>query len=118
MFFAQVPIISLFTKQNNLFMETKACSGLDVHKDSIYAAVFKHNLCSEVRIFSTLTSDLKVLSQWLLSEGVESIAMESTGIYWVPIWNILEREKFNLILVNPYFIKQMPGRKTDTKDAQ
>jgi len=118
LFFAQVPIISLFTKQNNLFMETKACSGLDVHKDSIYAAVFKHNLCSEVRIFSTLTSDLKVLSQWLLSEGVESIAMESTGIYWVPIWNILEREKFNLILVNPYFIKQMPGRKTDTKDAQ
>lgn len=83
-------------------METKACSGLDVHKDSIYAAVFKHNLYSEVRIFSTLTSDLKVLSQWLLSEGVESIAMESTRIYWVLITCIFSKGIIRKLLSSKY----------------
>jgi transposase len=54
----------------------------------------------------------------LLSVGVEEIAMESTGIYWIPVWNILEEMGFKLMLVNPYLIKQMPGRKSDVKDAQ
>ena len=71
-----------------------------------------------MRVFSTLTADLIQLSKWLKEEGIQSIAMESTGIYWVPIWNILEREDFKLLLVNPYFIKQVPGRKSDIKDAQ
>ena len=96
----------------------QACCGLDVHKDSIYAAIYKNQKAGEVRVFSTLTADLIQLSKWLKEEGIQSIAMESTGIYWVPIWNILEREDFKLLLVNPYFIKQVPGRKSDIKDAQ
>ena len=58
------------------------------------------------------------MGEELLSEEVDAIAMESTGMYWVPIWNILEEMGFQLILVNPYLIKQMPGRKSDVKDAQ
>jgi transposase len=54
----------------------------------------------------------------LQREGVKKIAMESTGIYWIPVWNILEKMGFELLLVNPYLIKQMPGRKSDVKDAQ
>jgi transposase len=55
---------------------------------------------------------------YLQEEGVKKIAMESTGIYWIPVWNILEEMGFVLTLVNPYMIKQMPGRKSDVKDAQ
>jgi transposase len=65
-----------------------------------------------------LTPALQELCEWLKSEQVLEVAMESTGIYWIPIWNILEKENFKLLLVNPYFIKQVPGRKSDRKDAQ
>ena len=99
-------------------METNSSCGLDVHQDSIFAAIYKKNLCTEVREFSTLTPSLLELSEWLRTEQVSEVAMESTGIYWIPIWNILEKENFKLLLVNPYFIKQVPGRKSDRKDAQ
>jgi len=72
----------------------------------------------EVREFSTLTCQIKALSKWLKENDVTGVAMESTGIYWVPVWNILEEAGFHLTLVNPYFIKQMPGRKSDVKDSQ
>ena len=58
------------------------------------------------------------MGEYLQSENVEEIAMESTGIYWIPVWNILEQMQFKLMLVNPYLIKQMLGRKSDIKDAQ
>ena len=99
-------------------MNKKVCAGLDVHKDSVFAAISKGSNASEVKEFSTLTCSIKELCSWLISEGVKEVAMESTGIYWVPIWNILEAAGFKLMLVNPYFIKQMPGRKSDVKDAQ
>lgn len=99
-------------------METNSSCGLDVHQDSIFAAIYKKNFCTEVREFSSLTPALIELCSWLRTEQVSVIAMESTGIYWVPIWNILEKENFKLLLVNPYFIKQVPGRKSDRKDAQ
>ncbi|MGL5075916.1 MAG: IS110 family transposase, partial [Waterburya sp.] len=100
-------------------METiKNCCGLDVHKDIIFAAIYKSGKSTEVREFSTLTIGIESLSQWLKEEGVDRVAMESTSIYWVPIWNILESSNFNLMLVNPFLIKQMPGRKSDVKDAQ
>ncbi len=93
-------------------------SGLDVHKDTIFCGVFDDKNHQEVKEFSTLTSSIMALGEYLKSEEVEDVALESTGMYWIAVWNILEEMGFNLTLVNPYFIKQMPGRKSDVKDAQ
>lgn len=93
-------------------------SGLDVHKDSIFCATFNGKSYGEVVQFGTLTRDIKAMGDHLKSIGIQEIAMESTGIYWIPIWNILETMDFKLMLVNPFLIKQMPGRKSDVKDAQ
>ena len=70
-----------------------------------------------VKQFSTTTQGLSELSHWIQGEQVEKVAMESTGIYWMPVWRALKSD-FKLLLVNPYFIKQMPGRKCDVQDAQ
>jgi transposase len=95
----------------------KAVSGLDVHKDTIFACILQRGEAPFVKEYSTLTSGIRELSNDLQSMGVNMVAMESTGIYWMPVWKILE-ERFKMILVNPYYIKQVPGRKTDVKDAQ
>lgn len=95
----------------------KVC-GLDVHKDSIFCAVFDGEKTSGVKEFKAFTQTIKDMGEWLKQEGVKKIAMESTSIYWIPIWNVLESMEFELMLVNPYLIKQMPGRKSDVKDAQ
>ncbi len=95
----------------------RAC-GLDVHKDTIFCATYNGKKHGPVKEYSTLTSSIRAMGEELLSEEVDAIAMESTGMYWIPIWNILEEMGFHLILVNPYLIKQMPGRKSDVKDAQ
>jgi len=95
----------------------KAVSGLDVHKDTIFACILQRGEAPFVKEYSTLTSGIRELSNDLQSMGVNMDAMESTGIYWMPVWKILE-ERFKMILVNPYYIKQVPGRKTDVKDAQ
>ena len=95
----------------------KTC-GLDVHKDSVFCAIFDGKQCEKVETYSTLTCDLIQMGSLLQSSGVHQIAMESTGIYWIPVWNILEHMGFDLLLVNPYLIKQMPGRKSDVKDAE
>lgn len=94
----------------------KTC-GLDVHKNSVFCAIFDGKQCEKVETYSTLTCDLIQMGSLLQSSGVHQIAMESTGIYWIPVWNILEHMGFELLLVNPYLIKQMPGRKSDVKDA-
>lgn len=97
-------------------MNKTAC-GLDVHKDSIFCCI----LCADGRKiqhkFGVLTEELQTLRDLMESEGVEECAMESTSIYWIPIWRVLE-DSVNLHLVNPYFIKQLPGRKSDIKDAE
>jgi transposase len=95
----------------------KAVSGLDVHKDMIFACIMQKGKAPFVKEYSTLTSGIRELSNDLQSMSVNMVAMESTGIYWMPVWKILE-EHFKMILVNPYYIKQVPGRKTDVKDAQ
>lgn len=95
----------------------KRVCGLDVHKDIIFACVRKGKYQSEVKQFSTTTQGLSEMNSWLKEEQVISVAMESTGIYWMPVWRALEND-FTLVLVNPYFIKQMPGRKSDVQDAQ
>ena len=95
----------------------KKC-GLDVHKDTVFCGVYDGVKQSEVKEFLTLTDRIVQMGQYLKLEGVDEIAIESTGIYWIPVWNILEDMGFKLKLVNPYLIKQMPGRKSDVKDAQ
>ena len=102
-------------------IEHTHCAGLDVHKKTVVAAIIvpdgQGGLRKEVRTFGTMTADLLGLSDWLLSFGVTHVAMESTGGYWKPIYNILE-ENFEVLLVNARHIKQVPGRKTDVMDAE
>jgi transposase len=93
-------------------------SGLDVHKDTVFCGVYDGKTHQEVREYPTLTGSIEELCDYLKSEGVVDVALESTGMYWIPVWNILEERGFHLTLVNPYLIKQMPGRKSDVKDAQ
>lgn len=92
--------------------------GLDVHKDNIFAALYNGKKHTEVEKFSTFTCGLKQLTEWLTLHNVDHVAMESTGVYWVPTWNFLESAGYKVMLVNPWFIKQMPGRKRDVADAQ
>ena len=97
----------------------KRCCGLDVHKAIVVACVFIREagkVLKEIRTFRTMTSDLLVLQDWLLAQGVTHVAMESTGIYWKPIFNLLEGN-FSVLLVNAAHIKNVPGRKTDQKDS-
>ena len=94
----------------------KAC-GLDVHKDSVFACILdeKGEKILEKR-YGTLTPDLDQLRDDLVKSGAGRVAMESTGVYWYPIKRVLESD-FRVVVTNPYFIKQLPGRKTDVKDA-
>ena len=97
------------------------CAGLDVHKKVVVAAIMVPGkggeLYKETRSFGTMTQDLLGLSDWLMSQGVSDVAMESTGEYWKPIFNILENN-FEVMLVNAQHISKVPGRKTDVTDAE
>lgn len=93
-------------------------SGLDVHKDTIFCGIYDGSKRSEVQEFPTFTENIKEMGIMLQNQKVKRVAMESTSIYWIPVWNILEDMGFELMLVNPFLIKQMPGRKSDVKDAQ
>jgi len=93
-------------------------SGLDVHKDTVFCAIYDGKKYGEVKEYQTFSEDIRTMGTELLQAGVRKVAIESTGIYWIPVWNILEEMGFGLMLVNPYLIKQMPGRKSDVKDAQ
>lgn len=92
------------------------CAGLDVHKETVVVTVKISQLPDQTRTFGTFTDDLISLKQWLQEQGVSHIAMESTGIYWKPVFNILE-SSFELMLVNARHIKYVPGHKTDCKDS-
>ncbi len=101
------------------------CAGLDVHKKTVVACVRspldastkRSERSSEVRTFATTTRDLLQLFDWLSESGVSHVAMESTGVYWRPVYSILE-EGFELLLVNARHVKNVPGRKTDVKDCE
>jgi transposase len=97
------------------------CAGLDVHKDSVEACVRTMGaggkLEQQVRHWGTMTNNLVEMAEWLGNEGVTHVAMESTGVYWKPIFNILE-ERFEILLVNARQFRNVPGRKTDVKDCQ
>jgi len=97
------------------------CCGLDVHKSTITACVRIQNEGSKpskiLRRFGAMTGELRAMANWLVEEGVTHVAMESTGVYWKPVWNILEGQ-FTLVLANAQHVKNVPGRKTDTKDSE
>ena len=97
------------------------CAALDVHKDTVMAVVRKPDgraRSEVVREYSTFTAELVRLADWLVAEGVTQVVMEATGVYWRPVWHVLEeRGGFELLLVNPRHVKNVPGRKTDVGDA-
>lgn len=97
------------------------CCGVDVHKKSVVACLIAPGPTGapskQVRTFGTMTADLLALSDWLTSAAVTHVAMESTGVYWKPVWNLLEGS-FELVLANARHIKAVPGRKTDVRDCE
>lgn len=93
------------------------CCGIDVHKKLIVAC-FRNGKKAELRKFDTLTCSIKELANWLLDNKCQMVAMESTGAYWKPIYNILELHNIDIIIVNAHHMKTVPGRKTDVKDAE
>lgn len=99
------------------------CAGLDVHKKTVMATVRtpdgEGGRAQTTREFATFTGRLIELRDWLVSEGVTQVVMEATGIYWRPVWHVLEATgSFDLMLVNPAHFKNLPGRKTDVKDSE
>ena len=97
------------------------CAGLDVHKESVEACVRRiepqGRLHQETRHWGTMTRDILAMTDWMAAQGVTHVAMESTGVYWKPIYNILEGH-FTVLLVNARHLKRVPGRKTDIRDCQ
>jgi transposase len=97
------------------------CAGLDVHKQNVVACVLvsrgEGGVGKQVKSFATTTASLQALAAWLASYGVTHVAMEATGVYWKPVYNVLAPD-FEVWVVNAYHLKQVPGRKTDVKDAE
>jgi transposase len=97
------------------------CAGLDVHKESVESCVRRieptGRLHQETRHWATMTRDILVMADWMAAQGVTHVAMESTGVFWKPIYNILEG-RFTMLLVNARHLKQVPGRKSDVRDCQ
>lgn len=102
----------------NLFL---CCAGLDLHKESVEACVrrmeLNGHLHQQTRRWETMTQDILMMADWMAAQGVTHVAMESTGVYWKPIYNILE-SRFTVLLVNARHLKQVPGRKSDIRDCQ
>jgi transposase len=121
--FSAVPSSTLTGVKEELAMQIlyPRCCGLDVHKKTVVACRLVIDadgvLTQEVRTFGTMTADLLSLSDWLLEAGCTHVAMESTGVYWKPIYNLLEGT-FTLLLVNAQHLKRVPGRKTDVSDSE
>jgi len=106
-------------KERGMELMYKRCAGLDVHQRSVMACVRvveDGTSAEEINSFETTTSGLLALSSWLKEKQCTHVAMEATGVYWKPVWHILEAD-FELVLANAAHIKNVPGRKTDVKDA-
>jgi len=98
------------------FILDRGC-GLDVHKDTVVATIKGSDFDTETKTFLTFTDDLYDLVQWLQSHSITQVAMESTGVYWRPVYAVLE-DYFHILLVNARHIKNVPGQKTDKKDSE
>ena len=93
-------------------------AGIDVGSRFHVVAVAPDRDAEPVRTFQSFTQDLHRLADWLKAVGITTVAMESTGVYWIPVFEILEAQGFEVLLVNARDVKQVPGRKTDVNDAQ
>ena len=97
------------------------CCGLDVHKKIIAACLIREdgegNSVAEKRLFGSMTRELHELAHWLCASQVTAVAMEATGVYWMPVWNVLEQYGLQLLLINPEHYKAVRGKKTDLKDG-
>lgn len=93
-------------------------AGIDVGSRSIYVAVGAEREAEPVRCFATFTEDLRAMAAWLKQCGITTIAMESTGVYWIPVYEVLEDAGFKVCLVNSHHVKNVPGRKSDVSDCQ
>ena len=93
-------------------------AGLDIGSEEIWAAVAPEHAVEPVRKFGTFTPDLQALAEWLLACGADTVAMESTGVYWIPVYEILEARGLRVYVVNARHVKNVPGRKTDIQDCQ
>src|SRR5712692_94414 len=94
----------------------RCCCGIDVHAKSLVVCLIKNGK-KQIRTYSTMTDDLLVMLDWLVSEGCQQVAIESTGVYWKPVFNILEG-RLEVVLVNARHVKAVPGRKTDVRDCE
>lgn len=94
------------------------CCGIDVHKNMVMACVICGVRKKEIREFGTMTDDILELVAWLKEKDCYVVAMESTGVYWKPLYNIFELEGMEILVANAQHIKAVPGRKTDVKDAE
>ena len=92
--------------------------GLDVHKDSVFVCILNENGVVFQDKFGVLTPELEQLASKIQELDVSEVCMESTSVYWMPVWRVLDPYVAELKLVNPYFIKQLPGKKSDVKDAE
>jgi transposase len=93
-------------------------AGIDIGATEIFVAVPADRAAENVRSFPTFTQDLYVLADWLKACGIKTVAMESTGVYWIPLLQILEERGFEVCLVNARHVKNVPGRRTDVCDCQ
>ena len=107
-------------KEAEMDVVYERCCGLDIHKRTVVACLLVPSPdgppVQEIRTFGTMTDELRALAGWLGESGCTHVAMESTGVYWKPVWNLLE-DQFTLLLVNARHVKAVPGRQTDVKDA-
>lgn len=93
-------------------------AGIDIGASSVFTCIGFEDGHQEIREYLTFTEDLKAMLTWLKQCGIKSVAMESTGVYWIPIYDILAQGGLEVLLVNAYYLKTVPGRKTDVKDCQ
>jgi len=104
--------------QEQLLLVHPDAAGLDIGSEEIWAAIPADRDPQPVRKFGTYTPDLHTLADWLQACGIQTVAMESTGVYWIPIYEILEARGFEVYLVNAYHLRHVPGRKSDVQDCQ
>jgi transposase len=107
--------------RDNMQVVYERCAGIDVHKKTAVVTLVETTpdgqTRKQTRTFSTMTADLLRLEEWLGEQQVEHVAMESTGVYWWPVYNLLEEGR-NILLVNPQHMRAVPGRKTDVKESE
>ena len=105
-------------KRQRLRVVNPDCAGIDIGKDRHFVAVDPARTLDPVRAFGGFTCDLQAMADWLSSCGVTKVAMESTSVYWIPVYEVLERAGFEVLLVPPRMTKQIAGRKSDVLDCQ